>query len=224
MRQKNLQGIFIISLTVFVGILVSLIGYSRIADKMHQSTGEFAGLLILLVTLTGLVFIWVAYTFIESTELGPIADKRMGIGHRLFGVILGISVAVGFALLVMFITDIPIFLFIYGVITLATAIADSMIVQGLLRELQSGRTKTAASGTKKIAEYYLSKPHILKHATQLFIILTAAIIYTCLVMNNRQDLDWIVYIMVSVSIWVQEVIIWKWRMPRFKSRKVESGA
>jgi hypothetical protein len=158
--------------------------------------------------------VWIAFDAYETEVLDATASKWMREHERLPGFVLVTVMPMVFAAMAASITTPGLLVILMATVVLGATIGDSMIIAGLYRVSQEPNRQIR----KDILDYYLTKPHMVIHCIQLFIITIAGAVYGLTQGSSR---TWAVYAVLAASIYVNEAILWTWRIRRMRRRARE---
>jgi hypothetical protein len=110
------------------------------------------------------------------------------------------------------ITNIPVLIALLSLVVLGATWGDNLVISGLTHDIVLAGKKI----DNHFLDYYLNHPHMLLHSIQLFMIIISAIIYFLLRRIGVNTREWIIYFVLSFSILLNEITLWKWRFKRLR--------
>ncbi len=216
-RHDYLRTVFIVSLTVLLGFGFIQLGMQSISPIWNSGLTNQITVVIILVLIAVWLLGWLGWDAYESEEVDKQLGRHITAAQRIGAYVIGILIAVSFAAMVSNIGSVAIFIPLMAAVVLAASIGDHVVIRNLV-----GKARRQASGVdSQLIKYYTSRPHMLLHCLQLFFLAVAAAAYLVLVRNRELGSEWVVYLILSISIITNEAVLWRWRWPRIQEKKAE---
>jgi hypothetical protein len=214
-HHDYLKPVFIVSLTVLLGFGFIQLGIQSITPIWNSGITNQITIVIMLALIAVWLIGWVGWDAYESEEVDKQLSKYITAAHRVGAYLIGILIAISFAAMASNIGNIAIFIPLMSTVVLATSIGDHIVIRNLVRKVR-GLTSGAES---ELINYYTNRPHMLLHCLQLFFLAVAAAAYLFMIRNRELGNEWIVYLILSISIITNEIVLWRWRWPRIQEKR-----
>ena len=214
-HHDYLKPVFIVSLTVLLGFGFIQLGVQSITPIWNSGITNKITIGIIIVLIAIWLIGWVGWDAYESEEVDQQLNKYITKAHRIGAYLIGILIAISFAAMVSNIGNIAIFIPLMSTVVLATSIGDHIVIRNLVRKVR-GITSGVES---ELISYYTNRPHMLLHCLQLFFLAVAAAAYLFMIRDRELGNEWIVYLILSISIITNEIVLWRWRLPRIQEKR-----
>lgn len=215
-HNAPMRSVFILSLTVLLGFGFFQLGLENVSPVWNSGIVNQIALVVMIFFLLIWLLGWVIFDAFESEdvdeELGHIISKP----QRLGAYALGVLIAVSFAAMVIGIGNVAIFVPLMGAVVLGTSIGDHIVIKNLIPKI----TIYKNGPNKELINYYTYRPHLLLHCIQLFLIAVAGATYLFIVKSKGIGDEYVVYAILSLSIFINESVLWYWRFARMKKNKL----
>jgi hypothetical protein len=205
----NLKFMFKVATTGLVGVFITLYLKVNLLEIWEQGLGFQISTVIYLISLLLWFIPWLAFDFNESEVLDSMSTSRYKFFEKMLGIIIACIFCILFGLIASFIGNPGITILLMSIIVILASMGDSMIITGI------NRISLAQNGTSnsEIITYYLNRPHMALHCLQLFLLAIAGVIYSFI--KNSSN-SWLVYDILAFSIFLNEIVLWKWRIQRIR--------
>lgn len=215
MKQKNYyRPVFQLGMMILLGLALSIIGFINIRPVWDSGIVNQITLVIMLISLVYWIILWIIFDAFESEEFGNLLSDYTTKQQKLGAFVLAVIIPLSFLAMVINIVNVPVFISIMGAVVLGTSIGDHFVIKNIVRDIEV--QIHLSNSDPKLLEYYTNHPHMLLHCIQLFLIAVAAAAYLFIIHTREPGFEWIVYIILSVSILINESIFWKWRRERIR--------
>jgi hypothetical protein len=213
-RHDYLHAVFIVSLTVLLGVGFIQLGLQNISPVWNSGIANQITLVIMIAFIIIWLLSWVIWDAFESEEVDNQFGNQITKPLKLGSYAIGILIAMAFAGMVCSIGNIAIFIPLMGAVVLIASIGDHIVIRNLTRMVKM----RDSDADPKLINYYINHPHMLLHCFHLFLLAVSTATYLFLIRTREPGNEWIAYIVLSVSILVNESVIWRWRWERVRQK------
>jgi hypothetical protein len=211
--MKYMKPVFNLSVMILLAVGFFILGLDSIRPVWNAGLANQITLVVILTSLTLWLVGWVVFDALESQEIDSQLNSLVTPGLRIGAFLIGIIIALAFSLMVSVVGNIALFVPLMALVVLAASIGDHLAIRTIIRKLKD----RAPDADPKLVHYYTERPHMLLHCLQLFFMALAAAAYLFIIRTQGPGSEWIVYVILSVSILLTESLIWRWRLVRLRS-------
>ena len=216
-HPEYLRSAFLLAVALLLGLAAVWVGWESVGSVWSRggSTNQIM-LVIIIVCITFWLLSWLIFDAFESAQFASRVRKFMTPPQGLGAYALAVLIAASFAGMVVSIGNVPVFIALMAAVVLGTSFGDYFVIRNLNLDL---KTYISAAGENLVA-YYTNRWHMLLHCIQLFLLAIAACVYLFIVRTVEPGSEWVVYLILSISILFNESMLWNWRWSRFSSKEV----
>lgn len=211
-KKSYLQLIVTVAVALLVAFVLFIIGLESITPIWDSGLLNRISLAVILGVLLIWIIGWIVFDITEAGEVDNSLGKHVSPILKMSAMAIGILIAMAFGGLISLIGKIEFFIPVFGFIVLTASIGDHLTIKRIIKKVKD----KDPSADKKIVGYYTDNAHMLLHCVQLFLMAISAGAYIFLIRGNPIGNEWIAYLIISLSIIINEYYLWKWRIKRFK--------